>query len=48
MNVSGHEFREVWAVDFEFSAPPGERPTVVCMVAHELGSGRLWKIFGSP
>jgi len=39
-------FREVWLVDFEFSAPPGERPTVVCMVAHELESRRrlrLWQ-----
>jgi DNA polymerase I len=39
-------FREVWAVDFEFTAPPGERPTPVCLVARELKSGktiRLWK-----
>ena len=40
------EFREVWAVDFEFMAPPGERPTPVCLVARELKSGktiRLWR-----
>ena len=24
-------FREIWAVDFEFSAPPGERPSPVCL-----------------
>ncbi|MBS0289749.1 MAG: DNA polymerase I [Proteobacteria bacterium] len=39
-------FREVWLVDFEFSAPPGEQPSVVCMVAHEIGSGkriRVWQ-----
>ena len=39
-------FREVWLVDFEFSAPPGERPDVVCLVAWELSSGRklrLWQ-----
>ena len=39
-------FREVWAVDFEFVAPPGERPTPVCLVARELKSGRtirLWR-----
>jgi len=39
-------FREVWLVDFEFSVPPGERPTVVCLVAWELGSGakrRVWQ-----
>ena len=36
---------EVWAVDFEFIAPAGSRPTPVCMVALELLSGeiiRLW------
>jgi DNA polymerase-1 len=39
-------FREVWVVDCEFSAPPGERPDVRCLVAHELNSGRrlrLWR-----
>ena len=37
---------EVWAVDFEFIAPPGERPTPVCLVARELKTNktiRLWK-----
>jgi DNA polymerase-1 len=33
-------FREVVAVDFEFIATPGNRPTPVCLVAHELRSGR--------
>jgi DNA polymerase-1 len=39
-------FRGVWAVDFKYSAPPGERPTVVCLVAWELVSGqklRFWQ-----
>jgi DNA polymerase I len=39
-------WRQVWAVDFEFTAPPGERPTPVCLVARELKSGktiRLWR-----
>jgi DNA polymerase-1 len=39
-------FREVWLVDSEFSAPPGERPTVVCLVAWEVHSGqklRIWQ-----
>ena len=39
-------FREAWAVDFEFIAPPGERPDPVCLVARELKSGRtvrLWR-----
>jgi DNA polymerase I len=43
--VGGYTFREVWAVDFEFTAPPGERPTPICLVAWELGTGRkirLW------
>ena len=38
-------FREVWLVDFEFSAPAGERPSVVCLVAWELGSGRKLRIW---
>jgi DNA polymerase I len=39
-------FPEVWAVDFEFVARPGERPDPVCLVAQELRSGqliRLWR-----
>jgi DNA polymerase-1 len=39
-------FREVWLADFEFSAPPGERPIPVCLVAREFRSGRtirLWE-----
>ena len=39
-------FREVWLVDFEFSAPSGERPRPICLVAWELISGRkvrLWE-----
>jgi hypothetical protein len=39
-------FKEIWAADFEFSAPPGERPSPICMVAMELISGRrirLWQ-----
>jgi DNA polymerase I len=39
-------FREVVVLDFEFAAPPGERPEPVCLVAHELRSGqrfRIWK-----
>jgi DNA polymerase-1 len=39
-------FREVVAVDFEFIAAPGNRPIPICLVAHELRSGRrfcLWR-----
>jgi DNA polymerase I len=40
------EFREVWLVDFEFFAPPGERSVPVCLVAREIVTGRevsLWQ-----
>ena len=40
------QFSEIWLVDFEYSAPAGERPTVACMVARELRTGhriRLWR-----
>lgn len=46
MLVAGSEFEEVVFVDFEFSQPAGERPVPVCMVAHELGSGRTLQLFG--
>jgi hypothetical protein len=39
-------FAEIWAVDFEFGAKPGENPEPVCVVAWELRSGRklrLWR-----
>ena len=32
MDVLRH-YREVWAVDFEFTAPSGHRPTARCVVA---------------
>jgi hypothetical protein len=38
-------FREVVAVDFEFIATPGNRPIPVCAVAHELRSGRSFRIW---
>jgi hypothetical protein len=44
-------FRQAWAVDFEFTAPPGERPVPLCAVARELRSGRLvrvWLADGAP
>jgi hypothetical protein len=39
------EWREVWAADFEFAAPPGERPTIQCVVARELKTGRTVRQF---
>jgi len=45
--VKGLEaFEEVWCADTEYSAPPGHRPTPICLVALELRSGRqlrLWE-----
>ena len=39
------EFREVWVIDTEFRAPPGERPDPVCMVGREYHSGRTFRLF---
>lgn len=38
-------FDEIWFVDFEFSAPPGDRPDPVCAVAHELKTGTKLRLF---
>jgi DNA polymerase I len=38
-------FREVVVVDTEFTAITGERPVPVCVVAHELRSGRRFRLF---
>jgi hypothetical protein len=43
--LSLDKFREIWLCDFEFSVPPGERPTVICLVAHELNSGKKLKLW---
>ena len=46
VGFGGLPFREIWCVDFEFSAPDGERPTPLCMVAAELIGGReirMWR-----
>ena len=45
MKVAGHPFDEVWLVDFEFHAPAGENPQVICLVARELGTGRLLRLW---
>ncbi|MED5614597.1 DNA polymerase [Janthinobacterium sp. P210005] len=39
-------FSQVWIVDFEFRAAPGELPDPVCLVAYEVHSGKrllLWE-----
>jgi hypothetical protein len=46
IQIGDRAFREVWLVDFEFSAAPGERPNVVCLVAWEIASSqklRIWQ-----
>ena len=40
-----HGFRAVWSVDFEFAAPPGERPKPICLVAQEFRSGRIIRLW---
>jgi hypothetical protein len=37
-------FREIILVDFEFEIGQGERPVPVCLVAHELRSGRRFRL----
>ena len=38
-------FNEIWCADFEFRADPGERPWPVCMVAEEIKSGRIIRLW---
>ena len=38
-------YEEIWLVDFEFRQPAGERPVPVCVVARELRSGRLVRLW---
>jgi hypothetical protein len=35
----------VVVVDFEFTAPPGCRPVPLCLVARELRTGELWRLW---
>ena len=41
----GLPFKQIWALDFEFVSEPGARPVPVCMVARELGSNRLIRLW---
>jgi DNA polymerase I len=46
MTLAALPFKEIWCVDFEYQAAPGERPAPLCMCALELRSGRelrLWR-----
>jgi len=38
-------FKEVWLCDFEFGCPPGGLPEPRCLVARELRSGRLVRVW---
>lgn len=38
-------YREIWAVDFEFGCGDGERPQPRCMVARELRTGKLLRLW---
>ena len=38
-------FAEVWLIDFEFTAPDGETPRPVCLVAHEVRSNRRLRVW---
>lgn len=38
-------FKSIIAIDFEFSAPSGEQPRVVCLVAKNLKTGEKWRYF---
>jgi DNA polymerase-1 len=42
--VLGLPYREAWAIDFEFVAGTGENPQPVCLVAKEIGTGRLVRL----
>lgn len=43
--VQLEQFDEVWFVDFEFSAPGGGHPVPICMVALEVRSGRVLRLW---
>ena len=38
-------FSQIWAIDFEFISEPGARPVPVCMVARELNTSRLVRLW---
>ena len=46
MKINNKPFKHVWLVDFEFSAPPGENPKPICLVAWDVVTGdklRVWE-----
>lgn len=43
--MTPNAFSEIVTIDFEFIATDGNRPVPVCLVAHELLSGRSFRIW---
>jgi DNA polymerase I len=43
--ILGLPFRRIWCIDFEFLSPDGENPQPVCLVAKEVGTGRLIRLW---
>jgi DNA polymerase I len=41
-----HNFKQVWLVDFEFYAPPGDRQEPICLVAWEILNGQKLRVAG--
>lgn len=46
MHIGDLPFTTIWAVDFEFTAHPGEKPQPICMVAKELKTGQVMRLSG--
>lgn len=38
-------FEQIWLVDFEFHSPDGSNPTPICMIAREVFSGKLIRLW---
>lgn len=45
MKIGQLNFKEIWIVDFEFIARPGDRQQPICLVAWEIKSGKRYKIW---
>ena len=39
-------FRQIWSVDFEYRQEAGGLPSPACLVAREMRSGRVIRLFG--
>jgi DNA polymerase-1 len=43
--ILGLPFQRIWCIDFEFISPEGENPQPLCLVAKEVGTGRLMRLW---